>query len=264
MNHDGSTNINLSDAEGEVQHHLDNLDRQMAALQQQIQRLQRLASLGTVSTMLAHEFNNLLTPIISHSQFALSRGEPDAMRGALEKTLKSGQKMATLCSKILGMATDDRTALVVAPILPVAQEAIDCLGRDLTKDDITLTLNVPQDLKARFSPASLQQVLFNLCLNARQAMVGRPGRLTISASRIEDRVVIQVVDNGVGIRSEHLESIFQPFFSTKQHEGRLDRGGIGLGLHICRQLMTEQNGEIRVESKLGHGAAFTLTLPAAD
>ncbi|OWY68869.1 hypothetical protein B7486_23515 [cyanobacterium TDX16] len=262
MNHDASTNVNLSDAAGNVQQHLDNLDHQMAALQQQVQRLQRLASLGTVSSMLAHEFNNLLTPIISHSQFALTRGEPELMRTALEKSLKSGQKMAVLCSKILGMATDDRTGPSVQPIRPIIQEAIDCLGRDLEKDGISLVISVPEELHARFSAASLQQVFFNLCLNARQAMLGRTGRLTISAEQIGDRVAIRVADTGSGIRSEHLGSIFQPFFSTKQHEGRLDRGGIGLGLHICRQLMAEQNGEISVESRFGEGATFTLTLPS--
>lgn len=264
MSNDPSTNINLSDAQGDVQLHLDNLDRQMSILQHQVQRLQRLASLGTVSSMLAHEFNNLLTPIISHSQFALSRGEPELMRSALEKTLKSGQKMASLCSKMLGMAMDDRTGPVVSELLPVIQESVECLGRELSKDDITLVINVPQEMKARFCPASLQQVFFNLILNARQAMLGRPGRLIISAERIADRVEIRVADNGSGIRAEHLSSIFQPFFSTKQHEGRLDRGGVGLGLHVCRQLMTDQGGEISVESRLGDGATFTLSLPAGE
>lgn len=258
-------NIDLTDTQNEVQFHLDQLEHRLASLTEQVQRLQRLATLGTVSAVLAHEFNNLLTPLVTHAQYALQKCEPQQMKTALERTAGSGLRLATLCEKILGLAADDSAGPTVAPIAPVVNDAIDCLVRDLSKDDITLTIDVDDHLKARFSPVALQQVLFNLVLNARQAMLGRPGRLSISARPVhEGRIEIQVRDTGCGIRSEHLEKIFEPFFSTKKYESRSERGGIGLGLHISRQLMTEQDGTIHVDSKVGEGTTFTLTLPAAN
>lgn len=283
MPHDPSTQIDFSSIEGDVAGHLDHLERQLGSLTTQVQRLQRLASLGTVSAVLAHEFNNILTPMVSGSQHALTRCEPESMKKALEKSLRAGQRLATLCDKILGMATGDTRGPSVAPVGPAIREAVDCMGRDPAKDDITLTLDVPEGLAARFTPASLQQVVFNLALNARQAMAGRPGRLTISARAMAaesattataqaagaaaapiagGRVEIMVSDTGCGIRPENLDRVFEPFFTTKQHESRLDRGGVGLGLHVCRQLMTEMGGSIQVESKAGVGTTFRLVLPA--
>ncbi len=249
----------------EVERRMEALDRQFSDLQRQIQRMQRLASLGTVSTILAHEFNNQLTPIVTHCQYALTHDEPAMMRGALDKTLRSARRLATLCERIMGMATDNSMGASNTAVEPLITEAVECLGRDLEKDDISLTISVPAGLQVRARPAALQQVLFNLLLNARQALSGGPGRLSVSAeAAVNQTVRIEVRDSGPGISPENLERIFEPFFSTKSGESRPDRGGLGLGLHICRQLMAEQNGDISVSSKPGQGAAFILTLPAAE
>lgn len=252
----------LANVDLDVLHQLAGLERQFAELRQQVKQLQRLASLGTLSAILAHEFNNMLAPVVSYSQYALQRDDPALARTALERTLAASQRLAQLCSKILGMAADDAPGAVDAPLAPVVADAVDCLARDLAKDDITLTVNVPPDLHARFHAPTLRQVLFNLLLNARQAMLGRPGRLSISAQRSGDIVELTVADTGPGISPGDLEKIFEPFFSTKRHEGELDRGGVGLGLFVCKQLMTDLGGSISVASRPGQGATFTLTLPA--
>jgi len=264
MLHDSSNNINLSQAGNDVEQQLEGLERHMEMLQHQVQRLQRLASLGTISAMLAHEFNNALTPIISYCQYALQRGDGELMRTAVEKTFKNAQRLDLLCRRVLGMAVDDQMGPIDTEILPLVTEAVECLGRDLENDDITFAVDVPEGLKARSTAVSLQQVLFNLVLNARQAMLDRPGSLKISARRAEDgSVIIEIADTGPGIKPEYLDKIFEPFFTTKQHESRTDRCGIGLGLHICRQLMEEQGGTINVASKPDECTTFTLTLPAA-
>jgi len=256
-------NPDVSNADHDVECQLDGLERQFTELREQVKQLQRLASLGTLSAVLAHEFNNRLAPIVSYSQYALQRGDPELTRSALEKTFAASQRLAELCSKILGMASDDDAGPADAPLAPIVSEAVDCLARDLAKDDIVLTVDVAPDLKARFRPPTLQQVLFNLLLNARQAMLGRPGRLSVSARQTGERVEIAVADTGPGIKPENLEKIFEPFFSTKRHQTSLERGGVGLGLYVCKQLMTELSGTITVASKPGQGATFTLTLPAA-
>ncbi len=258
-------NINHAAMQTDLVAHLDGLEQRMGLLQRQVEQLQRLATLGTISTMLAHEFNNILTPIVSYCGYALQRGDTDLLRTAVEKTHQNAQRMTRLCGKYLGMAVDDQMGPVDTLLHPLVSDAVECLGRDLDKDNIALTIDVPQDLKARATAGSLQQVLFNLVINARQAMLGRAGQLRIGAMRTDEgKVVIEIADNGPGIKPEHIECIFEPFFSTKGHENKRDRHGIGLGLHICRQLMEEQGGSIEVRSEFGKGATFILTLPASQ
>ncbi|MEK6643383.1 MAG: HAMP domain-containing sensor histidine kinase [Planctomycetota bacterium] len=245
-----------------VQSALDGLDSQFGDLQRQVDTLQRLASVGTMAAMIAHEFNNMLTPIVSYCQYALQRGEPDLMKTALERTLKNAQRLSDLSGKILGLAGDASTGPTVVSLRPLIEDAVACLGRDLEKDSISLTIDVPEGLSATAHASSLQQVLFNLVLNARQAMLDRAGRLTIAARRMNDgKVAIEVADTGPGIKPENVPRVFEPFFSTKRHETRPDRGGLGLGLHVCKRLMVEMDGDISVASEPGLGATFTLTLP---
>lgn len=243
---------------------LDTLERRMSQLQRQVQRLQRFASLGTVSTILAHEFNNLLTPILSYCQYAQTQSEPELLKKAVAMAYKNSQRLSTLCGKILGMASDDLMGPVDTEIRPLLDDAASCLGRDLGKEDIEVTLDAAPNLRARAHAGSLRQVLFNLVLNARQAMLDRGGRLRLSARQREGGgVEITIADTGCGIRAEDLEHIFEPFFTTKGHEHD-DRRGLGLGLYITRQLMEEQGGTISVQSRRGSGTTFTLTLPDSE
>lgn len=254
---------NLTQADLAVQSAMDGLENKFLDLQRQIDALQRLASLGTACAMIAHEFNNVLTPIISYCQYALQRPEPELMRNAVERSLKNAERLSSLSSRILSMAAGDRPESLTLPLRPIIDDAIICLGRDLDKDSICLTVNVTEELTVRAHHASLQQVIFNIVLNARQAMLGKPGRLTISAKRDADGlVVIEFTDTGCGIKLDHQSKIFQPFFSTKSHDMSCDRSGIGLGLHVCKRLMMALGGDITVRSKPGEGTTFTVTVPA--
>jgi signal transduction histidine kinase len=246
-----------------VQGALDRLETQFRDLHKQVESLQRLAGLGTICSMIAHECNNVMTPIISYCQYALRLGDMGLMHKALERTLKNAQKLTDLCGVILNMATGASDESGAVNVRSAVNDAIACLGRDLEKDSITSTLDIPDSLTVKVPASSLQQVLFNLILNARQAMLDRPGRLTISARLGDDnRVQLDVTDTGCGIKPDDLKKIFEPFFSTKRHESRPDRGGAGLGLHVCKRLMTAAGGDITVASKPGEGTTFTLTLPS--
>lgn len=256
---------NLSDGERKLQAHLDHLEGTLQDLTAQVRRLQRLASLGTLSLTLAHEFNNLLTPIAGGAQFALSCGEPETMKKSLEQTLLGARRLAELCDRLLGMGTDRASGPVPAPVAPIAREAVDCLLRDLARDSITLEFDVPDDLKAGVRPGDLHQVFLNLFLNARQAMAGQSGILRIAARALDAATIeIEVVDTGCGISPENLPRIFEPFFSTKTGQRRLDRGGVGLGLHVCRQLVHDMSGTIQATSRIGQGTTMTLTLPSGN
>ncbi len=247
---------------------LDGLERHLESLQTQAQQLQRLAALGTMSAMLAHEINNILTPIVSYCQYAADRDDPDLMRKAVEKTLTHARRLTTLCGRIMGLAAEDTMGPVDTALLPLIEDAVECLGRSPEKDNIELTLDVSPALNVHGHAGSIRQVLFNLVLNARQAILdrgGSSGRLTIAARQTDGNgIEIRVVDNGSGIRPEDLDKVFEPFFSTRRSEPVADRRGVGLGLTICRRLIEEQNGRITVTSDYGRGAAFTLTLPAGQ
>lgn len=224
-------------------------------------RLQKLAAMGTMSAMLAHEFNNLLTPLIGHAQMALQRRDAAQMATALERVLRQARRAASLCDKILGMARDDGGAIDRAPLRQIAEDALDCLARDLQRDGIEVEIDIDPALCVRCVPAAIQQVLYNLLVNARQAMLDRGGRLSLAAEPTADgHVRLDVSDTGPGIDPAVLPRLFEPFFSTKGEADRPDRRGLGLGLTISRQLVSESGGELSVTSARGVGTTFTITL----
>jgi two-component system NtrC family sensor kinase len=236
---------------------LDTLEGRFAELQRQVTTLQRLAAMGTASAALAHEFNNILTPVLSYCQFAQQRNDAELTKTALEKTIKNITRLTSLCSRIMNMASGGTADAKSVSIRELVMDAVECLGRDLKKDDIQFSLDVSPDLSFLIDQAALHQVIFNLLLNARQALSNRRGRLSICAERDSaGQLQIEVTDSGPGIPAEHLDRIFEPFFTTRRNQE-----GAGLGLHVCRQLMEEMNGEIRVVSTPGSGTTFILKLP---
>jgi C4-dicarboxylate-specific signal transduction histidine kinase len=255
--------MNVKTEPGEIQAQLERLETEFAGLQKQLWHAQRLSSLGTMAAMVAHEYNNLMTPIVSFAKYALDQDDDELMRSALQKCLTQAQRAAGLSAHILSLAADQDKGPTAVPLRELITESIECLGRDLDKDNIGLSLKVDPELRVRANPAQMQQVLVNLIQNARQAMLGRRGRLTIEAQQKDEDVELRISDTGCGIRSEDLPHIFEPFFTTKSHEDRPDKRGIGLGLAVCQDIVTGQDGRINVESRLGHGTTFILALPAA-
>jgi two-component system NtrC family sensor kinase len=248
----------------EIEDQVQRLEEQFHGLQKQLWHAQRLASLGTMAAMVAHEYNNLMTPVVSFARYAIEQGDPELMRSAMEKILKQAVKANQLSDRVLNLAADQDKGPVTVPLRKLVDESVECLGRDLAKDNIGLTIEVDPAIQVRVNPGQIQQVFVNLFQNARQAMLGRRGRLAISAERIGPEMRVRVADTGSGIRSEDLPRVFEPFFTTKSRADRPDKRGIGLGLAICRDIVTSHGGSIDVQSQLGHGTTFTLTLPAAE
>ena len=249
-------------APGGLKRHLDRLEQQFSLLNKQVQSLQRLASLGTMSAAVAHELNNLLTPIISYSQYALEQENPQVWRKAAERAFSGATRMQSVCAGILGMATGAALDAANTTLRNIIDGAIQSLGRDLSRDRIELIVNAPDGLQSTVEPNALGQVLFNLILNARQAMAGRGGTLSISACETPNgRVRLRVADTGMGINAENLPQVFEPFFTTRR--GEQTGGGVGLGLHISRRIIESHGGTIEVASRPGEGATFTIDVPAA-
>jgi C4-dicarboxylate-specific signal transduction histidine kinase len=248
-----------------LQNELDNVVAQFDSLRAQLRQAQKLATIGTTAAMIAHEFNNLFTPVMAYARQALDTDDVELMKIALNKTLERVDVMRSMADRVIGLAKQSQTAVTRVGVRELVENAIECLCRDLDKDQISVNLQIDPELAVRANENQLLQVLFNLVINARQAMLGRRGRLTADAAPTRDaKVRINIRDTGCGIAPENLERIFEPFFSTKRDADKPDRRGLGLGLAICRDIIEDLDGTITVESAVNAGTTFTITLPAAE
>ena len=244
--------------------HFEQLEIQFDQVREGLTHSHRLATLGTIATIIAHEYNNILTPVVSYAQLALAKeDDPQLMRKAVEKALAGAERAAHISSSLLGFAREADEGHVTK-LLAVIDEAIACLSRDPKKDGIELVVDVP-DVLVAISPLNFQQVLVNLLLNAKRAMQRGGGKLWISGRVSGGLVHIDVADTGPGIPEAILDRLFEPFV-THRHRRR-EQGepkGTGLGLCICRDLVRAAGGSISVESVPDKGATFHIKLPQAD
>lgn len=242
---------------------------QLDALREQLTESQRLATIGTIAAVIAHEFNNLLTPIVSYSQFALSSAESDKpdmelIKKALSKAFQSSSKAGKISQSMLGLARGESSFGDVS-VQKLVDEVLLVMARDPQKDGLALRVQVQPDLLVQGDPVQLEQVLLNLLINARQAMLGRGGSITIKACLTdENEVRIQVIDTGPGIPEKFIDRIWEPFFTTKGTARRGEAKGTGLGLAICKQIVEHHQGRIEVQSEVPKGTTFSLYLPAAE
>jgi len=238
-------------------------EERIASLEQQIKAAQKLASLGTMACLIAHEFNNILLLITDYAQLALDNDDDlPLMRKALDKTVKHGNRAASMIRSMLGLVTNQPDTCESVKLAPLVTECFNCLARDLAKDRITVNLNITDDITVYAVPSQLQQVLLNLIINARQAMLDHGGTLNITAYNQDDGSVgIDVTDSGCGIEPDLLDTIFDPFVSTKTDAKRPDQRGTGLGLTLCKEIIAAHHGNISVTSRPGRGSTFSLNLP---
>ena len=231
-------------------------------LRQQLMQAQRLSSVGALASSVAHEFNNILTTIINYAKLAIREQRDEAARNqALERILKGSQRAATIVNSMLGFARSTTTQHEMADIVAIVEEVLLLADKDLSKHRIQVEKKYDGKPKASVVPAQIEQVLLNLIINARQAMP-RGGRLVIDVRENAETQMaeLRVADTGVGIPPERLRLIFEPFYTTKEPDEH-GHGGTGLGLSVCREIIEQHQGRIRVESQVGKGSTFTVKLP---
>jgi signal transduction histidine kinase len=239
--------------------------RQNELLQSQLAHLQALANIGAVMPMIAHELNNILTPISNYAQLALNNAaDTQLAQKALEKTVLNSNRAAKILESMLALANGEKQQKKNSCLRLMIDDIFTCLCRDFSKDEITVDIQIPENLAICAVQVQIQQVLMNLILNARDAMLPKGGRLTIRALDSADVVQIEVSDTGCGISPENIERIFEPFFTTKTLNSARGQAGAGMGLAFCKYIVEAHNGSITVSSRLGEGTSFIITLPKSE
>jgi len=228
------------------------------SLEEQVLQQERLAALGMLAAGVAHEVNTPLTGISSYTQMLLEEaGESGPRRELLEKIEAQTQRASKIANSLLNLARPERSAFERLSLNDTVAEVVRLFEPQVRGQGVRLEPLLEPDLPPiRGHKAKLQQVLLNLLLNAKDA-VDSEGRITLQTRSTEDRIVLEVTDDGVGIAEEDLPRIFDPFFTTKS------RGkGSGLGLSISYGIVLEHAGEIQVESVPGEYTRFRIVFPA--
>jgi len=237
-------------------------DEEIRDLRSQNLQLQALATLGSATCMIAHEINNLLTPLTTYAALAVQNpNDVELARKVLDKTVRNCQRASKIMQSVLAVANGQKDQREQAAVKALVEQVFTCLCRDLAKDGITVQTNIPDDLRVECVPVQIEQVLMNLILNAREAMLPGGGILKVSAATQDGHVAIAVSDTGTGIPTEHLASIFRPFFTTKTGKNSASGSGSGVGLAFCKRIVDAHGGEIGVTSQVGQGSTFTIRLP---
>ena len=234
----------------------------MEELNRQTQKLahhQRLEIIGTLTSSIAHEFNNLLTPIMGNSMMALERlpSDEDELYDELLEIYTASCRAKEIISRLSDLSRKNTETCF-------RQVAPDELIRKMVRtaeparaENVSVNMNLNcWDQRLTANEIQLSQMVLNLILNGFHAMEPDGGVLTISTSFDETHIHICVADTGCGIPKEIQSKIFEPFFTTKE-TGK----GTGLGLAIVAQMVEDHQGKIQVDSKEGSGTTFTVSLP---
>jgi two-component system sensor histidine kinase HydH len=227
------------------------------ALQEQIKRAERLASVGRLAAGVAHEIRNPLGSLkgfLQYFQRKLDLQEQDSTY--LTVMVKEVDRLNSIISNLLDFARPKEPVFEPADIEELIKHVLTLIESDLQTKQIVLSLDLQQGLPAiRLDRNQITQVLFNIFLNAMQA-VEPGGRIEVKAHTHNetDQLELVIADTGRGINSDDLSKIFDPFFTTKKQ-------GAGLGLAIAYTIIEHHQGEITVESTLGLGSTFTIRLP---
>jgi signal transduction histidine kinase len=246
-------------------HDAPSLEEQVAILKDQLQQAQKLlTALGELVSTTTHEFNNVLTTIINYAKLGQRHDDRATRDKAFVKILSAGTRAAKITNGILGFARNRSQGTEPTDLEKVIDDTLLLLEREMTKYHIVVDKQILAHVPALANGNQIQQVLMNLLVNARQAMP-HGGHVTIRlvVDPAQETVDLTVRDTGGGIAADKLPRIFDRFYTTKSGPDASGKGGCGLGLSFCRDVIEAHQGRIRVESTVGKGTAFTLKLPVA-
>ncbi len=232
----------------------------------QLLKTERLAVAGTFAAGVAHEVNNPLASISSLVQSLLSGEGDSARRSSLHTILAQITRISTTLKDLVNFARPSGAQKKVLNLNDLIVETLRLATYNKRLDGIRIESSLAPDLKPVFAGDNeIQQVLLNLLLNAADATQRDGGVIRVVTENQghngdrSKRVVVRVIDNGIGIPKENLERVFDPFFTTKPAGS-----GSGLGLSLCQRIILANRGSIRVASEIGQGTTVTIFLPVDE
>jgi signal transduction histidine kinase len=245
-------------------------EQELEAMRVELARARRLEEAGMVASQVAHDVRNLLQPLVLAADLVHRRlGSDHPARDPCERLSAGLHRLSNVIEDALTMGRRAQVRLEPTDLNAVILDVIDSLREP--PPSLSIHLDLAPDLpRITGAPRQLARAFANLLTNAREAMNDR-GTLAVRTLAVDqpangdrrDRVPlarVEVADTGCGIAPEHLQRIFQPFFTTKAGGSR---SGTGLGLAIVQAIVNDHQGTVRVESQLGQGTRFTIQIPAA-
>ena len=236
---------------------------QIQYLKNELKKAQALAALGELTSTATHEFNNVLMTIINYARLGI-RNRDDASRDkALSKILEASERAAKITATILAQAKNRSESMEPTDLAAIVSDSMVLLEREMRKYRIAVEIQLDPDApKVLASGNQIQRVLLNLLINGRQSM-SEGGTILIRVHPTADGKYVELVvrDSGSGIPRETLPHIFDAFYTTKDGPDESGKGGTGLGLAACKEIIDSHHGRIRVESTVGRGTAFIIRLP---
>lgn len=245
-------------------------DEEKARLVSQLHQAQKMESIGSLAGGVAHDFNNKLSVILGYTSLACIESDPDTLRGYHHEIRKAAEQSADLTRQLLAFARKQTITPIVLNLNETITGMLKMLDR-LIGENIQLIWQPMDDLwLLKLDPSQVDQILANLCVNARDA-IAKDGKITIETdncmidenyitqhpeAKPGDYVHLTVSDNGCGMSKETLDRIFEPFFTTKDTVK-----GTGLGLATVFDIVKQNNGFINVYSESGIGTTFSIYIP---
>lgn len=224
---------------------------------QQLMHSDKLASLGRLTASISHEFNNPLFGVLNVVEQTLEEeGLREEIKNLLRLAVKECNRMAEMIKKLREFYRPSSGASLPTDVHKTMDDVLLLMKKELQLSKIKLQKNYSPTLsRVAVVEDQLKQVFLNLLQNAADAITGENGAVSITIEMHEANVRVIIKDNGIGISEENLKKIFEPFFTTKAGKGT------GLGLPVCYGIIKSFGGDILVESKLGAGSVFTVSLP---
>ncbi|MGB7844408.1 MAG: ATP-binding protein [Candidatus Acidiferrum sp.] len=237
--------------------------RELSGAQEEMLRVERMASIGKLAAVVAHEINNPLAGILTYAKLLKKRMSREPLPNAetismLDLVETESRRCGEIVKNLMTFARPTSMNLEPSDLNAVIDRCVRLVQHQLKLKNIELHLDVNKELiLVRCDPGQIEQVILALMMNAIDAMPNG-GNLTVTSRKASKpgNVQIEVRDDGVGMPRDVLAKMFEPFFTTKEH-GR----GLGLGLAISRNIVDRHGGRIEVASEPGHGTTFTITLP---
>ena len=231
-------------------------------VEERMRETSRLASIGELASGVAHEINNPLTSVLGFAQLLLAEESPKDLRGDLHMIYSEAQRAAKIVQSLQLFARKSEPKRELTDINLTLERALELKSADFNSSNIRISRDLSNEpLSSIADDHQLTQVFINILTNAQQAMQssGRLGHISVSSSRSNGVIEVQITDNGPGIDPEVKGRIFEPFFTTKPVGV-----GTGLGLSICYGIMKDHGGDIWVENSGIEGTTFHIQIPNTD